>query len=64
MKERPELAREIENKVRVSLGVRELEVLKGANPAAKKAGGKEAKEAKDAPKEIKDVQELLRDGMR
>jgi len=34
LKERPELAREIENKVRVALGVPELGAVKGAEPAA------------------------------
>ena len=62
LKERPELAREIENKVRISLGVPELGAVKGAETAAKKAGGKDApaKDAavKDAPlKEMKDVRE-------
>ncbi|HEV7617397.1 MAG TPA: recombinase RecA [Burkholderiaceae bacterium] len=58
LKERPELAREIENKVRVSLGVPELGAIKGAEPAAKKAG-KEAKEAKEATnKEAKEVKEV------
>lgn len=52
LKERPDLAREIENKVRVSLGVPELGVPKSAEPVAKKAGGKEAKEAK----ELKEVE--------
>ena len=48
LKEHPELSREIENKVRASLGVPELAPVKGAEaaPAAKKAG-KEAKEAKE-----------------
>jgi recombination protein RecA len=58
LKERPELAREIENKVRVSLGVPELGAIKGAEPAAKKAG-KEAKEVKEAVnKEAKEVKEV------
>jgi recombination protein RecA len=58
LKERPELAREIENKVRVSLGVPELGAIKGAEPAAKKAG-KEAKEVKEAAnKEAKEVKEV------
>ena len=62
LKERPELAREIENKVRISLGVPELGAVKGAEAAAKKAGGKDApaKDAavKDGPlKEMKDVRE-------
>ncbi|MBV8666540.1 MAG: recombinase RecA [Burkholderiaceae bacterium] len=52
LKENPELAREIENKVRVALGVPELAAL-AAEPAAKKAG-KEAKESKEA-KEAKEV---------
>ncbi len=44
LKERPELAREIENKVRVALGVPELGAIKGAEPAAAApaAGGKKA----------------------
>jgi recombination protein RecA len=58
LKERPELAREIENKVRVSLGVPELGAIKGAEPVAKKAG-KEAKEVKEATnKEAKEVKEV------
>ncbi len=61
LKERPELAREIENKVRVSLGVPELGAVKGAEPVAKKAAGKDAV-AKDAPgkeaKEARDVKEV------
>ncbi|MGI4847848.1 MAG: recombinase RecA [Janthinobacterium lividum] len=44
LKERPELAREIENKVRVSLGVPELGAIKG-DAAAKKV--KEVKEIKE-----------------
>jgi recombination protein RecA len=53
LKERPELAREIENKVRVSLGVPELGATKGSEPVAK-AGSKAAREAKEG----KDVREL------
>ncbi len=52
LKERPELAREIENKVRASLGVPALGVLKSDEPVAKKAGAKESKEAK----ELKEVE--------
>ena len=48
LKERPELAREIENKVRASLGVPELGVVKGADPVAKKLTAKELRESKDA----------------
>ena len=44
LKERPELAREIENKVRAALGVPELAAQKGAEPAAKKT-----REAKEIP---------------
>ena len=55
LKERPELAREIENKVRVSLGVPELGAVKGGEAVAKKAGAKDAT-AKDA-KDAKDVRE-------
>ncbi|TCS36788.1 recombination protein RecA [Paucimonas lemoignei] len=48
LKENPELAREIENKVRAGLGVPELPPLASAEPApAKKAGGKEGKETKE-----------------
>ena len=47
LKERPELAREIENKVRASLGVPALGPIKGAEAAPKKAGSKEAKETKE-----------------
>jgi recombination protein RecA len=47
LKERPELAREIENKVRASLGVPELGPVKGAEAASKKSGNKEAKEVKE-----------------
>ncbi len=47
LKERPELAREIENKVRVALGVPELGAIKGAEPAAAPANGK---------KTVKDVE--------
>ncbi len=57
LKERPELAREIENKVRVSLGVPELGAIKGAEPVAKKAAAKDAKEAKE-PRELKEVKEV------
>ncbi len=53
LKEHPELAREIENKVRASLGVPELSPIKSSEPAAKKAS---AKEAKDAAKEVKEVE--------
>jgi recombination protein RecA len=52
LKERPDLAREIENKVRVSLGVPELGAIKSDEPAAKKASAKEAREAK----EVKEVE--------
>lgn len=55
LKERPELAREIENKVRASLGVPELGPVKSAEPAPKKPGSKEAKEVKEA-KEAKEVE--------
>jgi recombination protein RecA len=51
LKERPELAREIENKVRVSLGVPELGAIKSDEPVSKKA----AKESKEA-KELKEVE--------
>jgi recombination protein RecA len=44
LKERPELAREIENKVRASLGVPELAPIKDAEPAAAKKAVKEVKE--------------------
>lgn len=54
LKERPDLAREIENKVRVSLGVPELPAIKDAEPATKKAV-KEVKEAKEL-KELKEVE--------
>src|SRR4051812_10707444 len=47
LKERPDLAREIENKVRFSLGVPELGTVKGPEPVVKKAGGKEAKDSKE-----------------
>jgi len=47
LKEHPEVAREIENKVRAALGVPLLAPLKGAEPASKKAGSKEAKESKE-----------------
>jgi recombination protein RecA len=48
LKEHPELAREIENKVRVSLGVPELGPVKGAEiGASKKVSSKEAKETKE-----------------
>jgi len=50
LKEHPELAREIENKVRAALGVPPLGAIKGSEPPAKK--GKEAKE----PKEVKEVE--------
>jgi recombination protein RecA len=51
LKEHPELAREIENKVRVALGVPELGEVKKQEPApvAKKAGAKAAKEADTEP---------------
>ncbi|WP_175625067.1 MULTISPECIES: recombinase RecA [Oxalobacteraceae] len=52
LKERPELAREIENKVRASLGVPELSPIKADEPAAKKSSAKESKEAK----ELKEVE--------
>ncbi len=52
LKERPDLAREIENKVRVSLGVPELGAIKSPEPVTKKAGGKESKEVK----ELKEVE--------
>ena len=52
LKERPELAREIENKVRASLGVPELSPIKSDEPAAKKSSAKESKEAK----ELKEVE--------
>jgi recombination protein RecA len=48
LKERPELAREIENKVRVSLGVPELTQIATAEPVATKKAGKEPKESKEA----------------
>ena len=57
LKERPELAREIENKVRASLGVPELGAIKGGEPVAKKPTAKELRDAKDA-KDVKDVQEV------
>tara|TARA_R110001599_G_scaffold64023_3_gene179030 strand:- start:656736 stop:657857 length:1122 start_codon:yes stop_codon:yes gene_type:complete len=57
LKERPELAREIENKVRASLGVPLLGSLKSDEPASKKAAAKEAKEAK-APKEVEELKEV------
>jgi recombination protein RecA len=47
LKERPELAREIENKVRASLGVPELPPIKGTDTAPKKSGSKDAKEIKE-----------------
>lgn len=47
LKERPELAREIENKVRASLGVPELEAIKVDTAAAKKSAAKESKELKE-----------------
>jgi recombination protein RecA len=53
LKERPELAREIENKVRAALGVPELEPAKNNDAAAKRAAANAAKEAG-----IKDVKEL------
>lgn len=52
LKEHPELAREIENKVRASLGVPELGVAKSDEPVSKKAAAKEAREAK----EVKEVE--------
>ncbi len=52
LKERPDLAREIENKVRVALGVPELEAIKSDEPAAKKASSKKIEEAK----ELKEVE--------
>lgn len=52
LKERPELAREIENKVRASLGVPELSPIKSDEPVAKKSSAKESKEAK----ELKEVE--------
>jgi recombination protein RecA len=52
LKEHPELAREIENKVRAALGVPELGAPKQAETAAaKKAIAKEAKEAKEVQEE-------------
>ena len=57
LKERPELAREIENKVRASLGVPELGAVKGATAAAKKAAGKDAPAKDAAAKEAKDARE-------
>jgi recombination protein RecA len=51
LKERPELAREIENKVRASLGVPELPEIKGADSATKKTAAKDVKETK----EVKDL---------
>lgn len=59
LKERPELAREIENKVRASLGVPQLGALKSDEPAGKRAAAKEAKEAKEVklPKEIEELKE-------
>jgi recombination protein RecA len=47
LKEHPELAFEIENKVRAVLGVPELPPVKSAEPAAKKSAAKEAKELKE-----------------
>jgi recombination protein RecA len=48
LKEHPELAREIENKVRVSLGVPQLGPVKSTETAAsKKAGNKDPKEVKE-----------------
>jgi recombination protein RecA len=44
LKEHPELAREIENKVRVALGVPELGGGKAPEPAAKKSSSKESKQ--------------------
>lgn len=60
LKERPELAREIENKVRAALGVPQLGALKSDGPAGKKAAAKEAKEAKEVklPKEIEELKEV------
>ncbi len=59
LKERPELAREIENKVRVSLGVPELGEVKGAEPIGKKAAKDDSKEVRDLKnvREIRDVKE-------
>ncbi|HTN66175.1 MAG TPA: recombinase RecA, partial [Burkholderiaceae bacterium] len=51
LKERPELAREIENKVRVALGVPELGAIKGAEPAAAPAAVPVAAVRKAASKE-------------
>lgn len=48
LKEHPELSREIENKVRVSLGVPELGGTPAPEPAAKKSGAKESKEQKES----------------
>ena len=61
LKERPELAREIENKVRASLGVPELGAVKGAEPAGKKATAADAREGKEPraarePKEVKEAE--------
>ncbi|GGC08991.1 protein RecA [Oxalicibacterium flavum] len=48
LKERPELAHEIENKVRAALGVPALPPFKSDDPAAGKKAAKEAKEVKEA----------------
>jgi recombination protein RecA len=48
LKERPELAREIENKVRAHLGVRELPPAQGAAPAAGEAPAASTRKAKAA----------------
>ncbi len=48
LKERPELAHEIENKVRAALGVPALPPFKSDEPAAGKKAAKEAKEVKEA----------------
>jgi len=57
LKERPELAREIENKVRLSLGVPELGAAKGAESGTKK-GDKEAVSSKDSsPKNVREIRE-------
>ncbi len=60
LKERPELAREIENKVRVSLGVPELGAVAGAEPVSKKAGKDDGKEGRDLKnvREIRDAKEV------
>jgi recombination protein RecA len=54
LKEHRELAREIENKVRVSLGVPELGGTQAPEPVAKKSSAKEAKESKEQ-KDSKEV---------